>query len=126
MPRDFLSDENSGSPINESPIFQPRDFLAEPSQKENKLVSVALAIPRISEDIIKGGYHAIEKIPGLYESAKTEIPSALDIISKNPAENLILRTAQNQGMLTMAQEGMIKVLRGETTVEEITRATEEK
>lgn len=49
-----------------------------------------------------------------------------DIILKNPVESLILKIAQKQGMLTMAQEGIIKVLAGETTVDEITRATEEK
>lgn len=48
-----------------------------------------------------------------------------DIILKNPVESLILKTAQKQGMLTMAQEGIIKVLAGETTVDEITRATTE-
>jgi len=49
-----------------------------------------------------------------------------DIILKNPVENLILNMAQKQGMLTMFQEGILKVLAGETTVDEITRATEEK
>jgi len=49
-----------------------------------------------------------------------------DIISKNPDENLILKTAQKQGMLTMAQEGIIKVLAGETTIDEIARVTQEK
>ncbi len=49
-----------------------------------------------------------------------------DVISKNPAENAIFKVAQSQGMLTMVQEGVLKVLKGETTVSEITRATEEK
>ena len=49
-----------------------------------------------------------------------------DIILKNPVESLIFKTAQKQGMLTMAQEGILKVLVGETTIDEITRATEEK
>lgn len=48
-----------------------------------------------------------------------------DIILKNPVENLILKAAQKQGMLTMAQEGVIKVLSGETTIDEIERATTE-
>jgi type IV pilus assembly protein PilB len=62
---------------------------------------------------------------GLYEVLSMNDELA-DIISKNPTEAQILKTAQKQGMLTMAQEGMLKVLAGETTVEEITRATEEK
>lgn len=49
-----------------------------------------------------------------------------DIILKNPVESLILDTAQKQGMITMVQEGILKVLAGETTIDEITRATEEK
>ena len=46
-----------------------------------------------------------------------------DIVLDNPVERLILKVAQKQGMLTMAQEGIIKVLRGETTIDEITRVT---
>lgn len=48
------------------------------------------------------------------------------IILKNPLESLILKTAQKQGMLTMAQEGIKKIIAGETTVDEVTRVTEEK
>lgn len=49
-----------------------------------------------------------------------------EVILRNPVESLILKTAQKQGMLTMAQEGILLVLSGETTIDEITRATEEK
>ena len=49
-----------------------------------------------------------------------------ELIQKNPLENLIFKTAQKQGMLTMEQEGIIKVLNGQTTVEEVVRATEER
>lgn len=48
-----------------------------------------------------------------------------DIVLKNPVESLILKTAQKQGMLTMAQEGILKVISGETTIDEVTRATTE-
>ncbi len=47
------------------------------------------------------------------------------VILKNPAENLISEAAQEQGMLTMEQDGILKVLDGETTIEEITRVAEE-
>ncbi len=62
---------------------------------------------------------------GLFEvlSMTNEI---IDVILKNPIESLILKAAQKQGMLTMAQEGILKVLDGETTIAEITRATQEK
>ena len=49
-----------------------------------------------------------------------------ELIQKNPLENLIFKTAQKQGMLTMEQEGILKVLNGQTTIEEVIRATEEK
>jgi len=49
-----------------------------------------------------------------------------ELLLNNPAESLILKIAQKQGMLTMEQEGILKVLNGETTIEEITRVTEEK
>jgi len=49
-----------------------------------------------------------------------------ELIQKNPLENLIFKAAQKQGMLTMEQEGILKVLNGQTTIEEVIRATEEK
>jgi type IV pilus assembly protein PilB len=48
-----------------------------------------------------------------------------ELIQQNPLESSILKIAQKQGMLTMGQEGVIKVLRGETSIEEIARAAEE-
>ncbi|MFA5877823.1 MAG: GspE/PulE family protein [Candidatus Staskawiczbacteria bacterium] len=47
------------------------------------------------------------------------------IILKDATEDAISKLAKKQGMLTMEQEGILKILAGETTVEEITRATEE-
>ena len=49
-----------------------------------------------------------------------------ELIQKNPLESLIFKAAQKQGMLTMEQEGILKVLRGQTTIEEVVRATEER
>ncbi len=49
-----------------------------------------------------------------------------NVILKNPVESLILKTAQKQGMLTMLQEGILKVLAGETTLDEVDRVTTEK
>jgi len=48
-----------------------------------------------------------------------------ELIQKNPVESLILKVAQKQGMLTMEQEGIMKILKGETTVEEVARTTEQ-
>ena len=62
---------------------------------------------------------------GLFEvlSMSDEIA---DLVQNNPLESLIFKAAQKQGMLTMEQEGIIKVLNGQTTIEEVIRATEEK
>jgi len=62
---------------------------------------------------------------GLYEvlSITKEIA---EIVTKGPSDLQILKIAQKQGMLTMEQEGIIRVLSGETTMEEVQRVTEEK
>ncbi len=62
---------------------------------------------------------------GLYEVLEMNDELA-ELILKDTSEGAILKLAKKQGMLTMEQEGLLKVLNGETTVEEITRATEEK
>jgi len=49
-----------------------------------------------------------------------------ELIQKNPLESLIYKAAQKQGMLTMEQEGVLKILKGQTTIEEVARATEER
>ena len=49
-----------------------------------------------------------------------------EMILKNPLEEPIFKVAQKQGMITMEQAGIIKVLEGKTTIAEVTRATEEK
>jgi type II secretory ATPase GspE/PulE/Tfp pilus assembly ATPase PilB-like protein len=52
--------------------------------------------------------------------------SLADIISKEPSESRILKEAKAQGMITMKQDGIIKVLQGITTIEEVLRVAEEK
>ena len=61
---------------------------------------------------------------GLFE-VLSMTPELSDIILRNPVESAILKEAQKQGMLTMAQEGMMKVLAGETSIDETTRVIEE-
>ena len=52
--------------------------------------------------------------------------SLAGIILKEPSEINILEEAKRQGMITMKQDGILKVLRGVTTIEEILRVAEEK
>jgi type IV pilus assembly protein PilB len=47
------------------------------------------------------------------------------IISKEPSEAKILEEAKRQGMVTMMQDGIIKVLEGITTPEEVVRVAQE-
>ncbi len=49
-----------------------------------------------------------------------------DIILKEPSEANIGREAKRQGMTTMKQDGVLKVLEGSTSMEEIIRVAEEK
>ncbi len=60
---------------------------------------------------------------GLYEVlSMTE--ELTDVIFKSPTESAVSKAAKKQGMLTMEQEGIVKILAGETTVEEVSRVTE--
>ena len=48
-----------------------------------------------------------------------------EIISSKPSEDLIKKEAKKQGMITMRQDGIIKALKGITTMEEVLKASEE-
>jgi type IV pilus assembly protein PilB len=52
--------------------------------------------------------------------------SLADTILKQPSEAEILKEAKKQGMITMKQDGILKVLKGITTIEEVLRVAEEK
>jgi type IV pilus assembly protein PilB len=49
-----------------------------------------------------------------------------EIVLENPSEAEIFQEAKNQGMTTMKQDGILKVLSGVTTMEEVLRVAEEK
>ncbi|MDI6591443.1 MAG: GspE/PulE family protein [Patescibacteria group bacterium] len=49
-----------------------------------------------------------------------------DIILKEPSETRIAKEAKAQGMITMKQDGILKALKGITTIEEVLRVAEEK
>lgn len=49
-----------------------------------------------------------------------------EIVLKNPSEAEIYKEAQRQGMVTMKQDGVLKVLEGATSFEEVLRVAEEK
>jgi len=47
------------------------------------------------------------------------------IVSSDPTENKLFDEARNQGMITMEEDGLLKVLKGVTSLEEIMRVVEE-
>ncbi len=49
-----------------------------------------------------------------------------EVILKEPSEAKIQEEAKNQGMITMKQDGILKVLEGATSIEEVLRVAEEK
>ena len=46
------------------------------------------------------------------------------VILKEPSEAAIAKEAKAQGMITLRQDGILKVLDGITTIEEVLRVTE--
>ncbi len=61
---------------------------------------------------------------GVYEIIKMT-NSLAQIISKDPSEANIFNEARAQGMITMEEDGILKVLEGITTLEEVMRISEE-
>lgn len=61
---------------------------------------------------------------GLFEIL-TMTDALAKVILERPVESSIFKEARRQGMLTMEQDGILKVLKGETTIEEIIRVAEE-
>ncbi len=57
---------------------------------------------------------------GIFEVLKMT-DSLAEIISKEPSELKIRKEAENQGMITMRQDGILKVLEGITSIEEVIR-----
>lgn len=62
---------------------------------------------------------------GVFE-VLTMTPTLSTLILKEPSEEALKKEAEAQRMITMKQDGIIKVLKGATTIEEVLRVTEEK
>ena len=46
------------------------------------------------------------------------------IIAENPSEHDLLRASEDQKILTMVQDGIVKVVNGVTTLEEVKRVVD--
>lgn len=62
---------------------------------------------------------------GIFEILKMT-PSLEELILRKPSEDEIRQEARKQGMVTMKQDGILKVLDGITSIEEVIRVAEEK
>ncbi|PJC33633.1 type II secretion system protein GspE [Candidatus Roizmanbacteria bacterium CG_4_9_14_0_2_um_filter_39_13] len=81
---------------------------------------IQLARGKKCEDCNNSGYKGRV---GIYEILKTS--SAInDLILKERPSQEIVAQAQKEGMVLMKQDGFLKALRGETTLEEVMRVTE--
>jgi len=52
-------------------------------------------------------------------------PELGDIVLKDLSESKLAAEGRRQGLITMRQDGILKALRGMTTIEEVLKATEE-
>jgi type II secretory ATPase GspE/PulE/Tfp pilus assembly ATPase PilB-like protein len=62
---------------------------------------------------------------GVFE-VLTMTDNLAELILKEPSEVKIAEEARRQGMITMKQDGILKVLEGITSIEEVLRVAEEK
>ena len=60
---------------------------------------------------------------GLYEGIRVD-KAVEEAIIRDPRESNILEAAKPQGILSMQQDGMLKLIEGTTTLEELTRVTD--
>ena len=60
---------------------------------------------------------------GVFEAIKMD-PAVIEVISGNPYEREIKKAAEPQGILTMEQDGILKVVRGITDIPELLRVIE--
>lgn len=77
-----------------------------------------------SEDNDDGAHDGFKGRVGIYEVLGISIPIQ-KLITANATSNEIQDQAIAEGMLTMQSDGLIKALRGETTIEEVLRVTKE-
>lgn len=91
------------------------------STDEHGINTLWKAVPNDDDDSAADGYKGRM---GIYEVLGNSVPMQKLIVS-NATSNQIQDLAVQEGMVTMQTDGLIKALRGETTVEEILRVTRE-
>lgn len=91
------------------------------STTENSISTLWKAAPAGCDECNHTGYKG--RI-GIYEVLGNSLPIQRLIVS-NATSNQIQTQAISEGMVTMQTDGLIKALRGQTTIEEVLRATKE-
>jgi len=91
------------------------------STDENGILNLWKADYKDNKDGTLNGYKGRV---GIYEVLINTVPIQKLIVA-NATSNQIHEQAMSEGMLTMQTDGLIKALRGETTIEEIIRVTKE-
>jgi len=76
------------------------------------------------DDNVDGAMAGYRGRMGIYEVLNNSVPMQQLIVS-NATSNQLREQAISEGMVTMQTDGLIKVLRGETTLEEVIRVTKE-
>ena len=76
------------------------------------------------DDNDDGAHNGFKGRVGIYEVLGISVPIQ-KMITANATSNDIQDTAIGEGMTTMQTDGLIKALRGETTIEEVLRVTKE-
>lgn len=79
--------------------------------------------PGVTEDA-NGKHDGFKGRVGIYE-VLNNTNTVQKLITGNATANQIQAQAINEGMITMQTDGLIKALRGETTIEEVLRVTKE-
>lgn len=77
-----------------------------------------------NDDNDEGAHNGYKGRVGIYEVLGISLP-VQKLITGNSTSNDIQDAAIGEGMITMQTDGLVKALRGETTVEEVLRVTKE-
>jgi len=106
------------------------DYILEKIDKLPPLVKNEAKIPKTiyiyePQGCEKCNFKGFTGRSGLFEVLSVT-ENLTEIILKEPTEAAIMEEARNQGMLTMLQDGVLKALDGETTIEEVISTAEEK
>ena len=88
---------------------------------ENGIINLWRADPNDNDEGSLGGYRGRV---GIYEVLNNSV-AVQKLIVANATSNVIQNQAIDEGMLKMQIDGLIKAIRGETTLEEVIRVTKE-